>query len=155
MTYTEALELVVKGIETLGVAILVIGATVSVGSYAVDLRRVHRRRAYERLRANLGRTILLGLEVLIVADIVLTVAIDLTVESAVTLGLIVLVRTFLSFSLEVELDGVVPWHRRASAAEDEAVVGDGQPGRLRRRASVGGVRGSAATLYDGPSPIGR
>ena len=54
----------------------------------------------------------------------LTVAIDLTVESAVTLGLIVLVRTFLSFSLEVELDGVVPWHRRASAAEDEG-VGEG------------------------------
>ena len=124
MTFTEALELVVKGFETLGVAILVIGATVSVGSYAADLRRLDRRRAYERLRANLGRTILLGLEVLIIADIVLTVAIDLTIESAVTLGLIVVVRTFLSFSLEVELDGVVPWHRRRSSA-DAAVVGEG------------------------------
>ena len=72
MTYTEALELVVKGIEILGVAILVTGAAISVGSYAVDLRRLDRRLAYERLRANLGRTILLGLEVLIVADIVLT-----------------------------------------------------------------------------------
>ncbi len=125
MTYTEALELVVKGIEILGVAILVIGAAVSVGSYAADFGRLDRRRAYERLRANLGRTILLGLEVLIIADIVLTVTIDLTVESAVTLGLIVLVRTFLSFSLEVELDGVVPWHRRGSATEDKAVVGEG------------------------------
>jgi uncharacterized membrane protein len=125
VTYTEALELVVKGIEILGVAILVIGATVSVGSYVADFRRLDRRRAYERLRANLGRTILLGLEVLIIADIVLTVTIDLTVESAVTLGLIVLVRTFLSFSLEIELDGVVPWHRRSSPAETSAVVGDG------------------------------
>lgn len=126
MTFTEVLELVVKGFEALGVAILVIGATVSVVSYAADLRRLDRRRAYERLRANLGRTILLGLEVLIVADIVLTVAIDLTIESAVTLGLIVLVRTFLSFSLEVELDGVVPWHRRrSSASETGAVVGEG------------------------------
>ena len=50
---------------------------------------------------------------MIVADIVLTVAIDQTIESAATLGLIVLVRTFLSFSLAVELDGVVPWRRRA------------------------------------------
>jgi uncharacterized membrane protein len=125
VTYSEALELVVKGIEILGVAILVIGAAVSVGSYVADLGRLDRRRAYERLRANLGRTILLGLEVLIIADIVLTVTIDLTVESAVTLGLIVLVRTFLSFSLEVELDGVVPWHRRGSATEGKTVVGDG------------------------------
>jgi uncharacterized membrane protein len=125
VTYTDALELVVKGIEILGVAILVIGAAVSVGSYVADFGRLDRRRAYERLRANLGRTILLGLEVLIIADIVLTVTIDLTVESAVTLGLIVLVRTFLSFSLEVELDGVVPWHRRGSATEGKAVVGDG------------------------------
>jgi uncharacterized membrane protein len=125
VTFTEVLELVVKGIETLGVAILVIGATVSVGSYLVDFRRLDRRRAYERLRANLGRTILLGLEVLIIADIVLTVTIDLTVESAVTLGLIVLVRTFLSFSLEIELDGVVPWRRRSSPSETGAVVGDG------------------------------
>ena len=112
MTFTEALELAVKGFEALGVGILVVGAVLSVASYAVDLGRIDRRAAYERLRTNLGRTILLGLEVLIVADIVLTVAIDRTLESAATLGLIVLVRTFLSFSLEIELDGVVPWRRR-------------------------------------------
>ena len=75
-----------------------------------------RTQAYTRLRANIGRTILLGLEVLIVADIVLTVAIDQTIESAITLGIIVLVRTFLSFSLEIELEGVVPWHRKAAEA---------------------------------------
>ena len=68
------------------------------------------------MRHNLGRTILLGLEVLIVADIILTVTIDQTLESAATLGLIVLVRTFLSFSLDIEMDGVVPWRRRASEA---------------------------------------
>jgi uncharacterized membrane protein len=70
-----------------------------------------RRATYERLRQNLGRSILLGVEVLIIADIVLTVTIDQTIESALTLGVIVLVRTFLSFSLEIELDGVVSWHR--------------------------------------------
>ena len=112
MTFTDTLELVVKGFEALGVAILVVGAVLSVANWTVGVMRGERRLAYERLRANLGRTILLGLEVLIVADIVLTVAIDRTLASAATLGLIVLVRTFLSFSLEVELDGVVPWRRR-------------------------------------------
>ena len=76
MTFTDALELVVQGFEVLGVGILVVGGALSVVAYAADLRRLNRRSAYERLRANLGRTILLGLEVLIVADIVLTVAGD-------------------------------------------------------------------------------
>ena len=112
MSFTDLLELVVTGFEAVGVGILVVGGVLSVVAYGTDLRRLDRRSAYERLRANLGRTILLGLETLIVADIVLTVAIDRTLESAATLGLIVLVRTFLSFSLEIELDGVVPWRRR-------------------------------------------
>jgi uncharacterized membrane protein len=64
-----------------------------------------------------GQAILLGLEVLIIADIVQTVTIDPTIESAATLGIIVLVRTFLSFSLEIELEGVVPWRRRDSQRE--------------------------------------
>ncbi len=116
MSFEEALDLVVKGFEALGVAILVAGSIVAVVGYARDLGQMDRIRAYTRLRGNVGRTILLGLEVLIVADIVLTVAIDSTVESAITLGVIVLVRTFLSFSLEIELDGVVPWRRKAAEA---------------------------------------
>jgi uncharacterized membrane protein len=113
VTFSEAAELVVKGFETVGVGILIVGSIASAAAFVVDLRSADRWSAYERLRRNVGRTILLGLEVLIVADIVLTVAIDQTIESAATLGLIVLVRTFLSFSLAVELDGVVPWRRRA------------------------------------------
>ena len=125
MTFTEILDLAVKGFEALGVGILVVGTVIALGAFVMDLRKIGRIRAYVRLRGNIGRTILLGLEVLIVADIVLTVAIDSTIESAITLGLIVLVRTFLSFSLEIELDGVVPWHRRPaepvlSAAQDLA-----------------------------------
>jgi uncharacterized membrane protein len=58
-----------------------------------------------------GRAILLGLEILIIADIVRTITIDPTLESVITLGVLVLVRTFLSFSLEIELEGVVPWRR--------------------------------------------
>ena len=59
----------------------------------------------------MGRAILLRLEVLIIAGIVLTITVEATVESALTLGLVVLVRTFLSFSLEIELEGVLPWGR--------------------------------------------
>ena len=127
MTFQEVLELVVKGFEVLGVGILVAGSIAALATYARDVRQMDRTRAYKRLRGNVGRTILLGLEVLIVADIVLTVAIDSTVESAITLGVIVLVRTFLSFSLEIELEGVVPWHRRATEAArpgpDEPALG--------------------------------
>jgi uncharacterized membrane protein len=116
VSFEDALDLAVRGFEALGVAILVIGSIMAVAGYFRDLGQMERIRAYTRLRGNIGRTILLGLEVLIVADIVLTVAIDSTVESAITLGVIVLVRTFLSFSLEIELEGVVPWRRKAAEA---------------------------------------
>ena len=122
MSLDEVLGYVVDVFELLGVGILVVGSVASFVEYGLDLRRTHRRTAYERLRVNIGRTILVGLEVLIVADIVLTVAIDQTIESALTLGLIVLVRTFLSFSLEIELEGVVPWRRRATRTAQAAVV---------------------------------
>ena len=120
LSYEDALDLVVRAFEVLGVAILAIGSAASIVGYLRDLGAMGRTQAYKRLRTNIGRTILLGLEVLIVADIVLTVAIDQTIESAISLGIIVLVRTFLSFSLEIELEGVVPWHRKAVEAGTEA-----------------------------------
>ncbi len=123
MSFEDALDLVVRGFEAFGVGILVAGSLIGVVSYVRDVRRMDRTLAYTRFRGNIGRTILLGLEVLIVADIVLTVAIDSTIESAITLGVIVLVRTFLSFSLEIELEGVVPWHRRATEAAEAPGAG--------------------------------
>ncbi len=111
MTFTEVMDLVVRGFEVAGVAILACGGLIALAMYLRDLLRGPPRLAYERLRQNVGRSILLGLEVLIIADIVLTVTIDQTIESALTLGVIVLVRTFLSISLEIELEGVVPWRR--------------------------------------------
>ena len=126
MTFETAVEWVIRAIELAGVAVLVSGCLVAAVAYARDLQRSDRIVAYKNLRGNIGRTILLGLEILIVADIVLTVAIDSTLQSALALGLIVLVRTFLSFSLEIELDGVVPWRRQAVerqiAAENAARV---------------------------------
>jgi uncharacterized membrane protein len=125
VTFETAVEWVIRGFEAAGVAVLV--------TYARDVRRLDRVAAYKGLRGNIGRTILLGLEILIVADIVLTVAIDSTLQSAVALGVIVLVRTFLSFSLEIELDGVVPWRRqaveRAMAAEAETELATGASNR--------------------------
>ena len=111
MHYEELMENVVKAFELAGVAVLAIGSILALVDATAALRRGERRSAYQRARQGVGRSILLGLEVLIIADIIMTITIDPTVESALTLGLIVLVRTFLSFSLEIELDGALPWRR--------------------------------------------
>ena len=104
MHFEEWMELVVHAFEVAGVGILAWGRSLARGAAPSSLRG-ERRAAYERARRDVGRAILLGLEVLIIADIVQTITIDPTLETALSLGLIVLVRTFLSFSLEVELDG--------------------------------------------------
>ena len=66
---------------------------------------------------------------LIIADIVLTITVDRTFDSAITLGIIVLVRTFLSFSLEIELEGTLPWRRGATDKRPDPAVSVGdRPG---------------------------
>src|SRR4029450_3202985 len=94
-------------------------------SAAIGLGRGGGRAAYQRARQGVGRAILLGLEVLIIADIVLTITVDQTFDSAVTLGLIVLVRTFLSFSLEVDLEGTLPGRRGSPEKRADAAGGVG------------------------------
>ncbi len=111
LSFDEVMETVVRGFETGGVVILVVGSLAALLHAALSYRRVGGVGAYELARRNVGRAILLGLEFLIIADIVLTITVDTTLESALALGLIVLVRTFLSFSLEVELEGTLPWRR--------------------------------------------
>ena len=105
------MEHIVHAFEVVGVAILALGSLAALASTAPMLLRGELQAAYTRARQMVGHSVLLGLEVLIIADIVQTITIDSSVESAASLGLIVLVRTFLSFSLEIELDGIVPWHR--------------------------------------------
>jgi uncharacterized membrane protein len=121
------MERVVQGFEIAGVAILVVGSLLAFVSAAAAIPRVGGRAAYQRARQGVGRAILLGLEVLIIADIVLTITVDQTIDSALTLGLIVLVRTFLSFSLEIELEGTLPWRRGSTGKRRDtaASVGDG------------------------------
>ena len=111
MRFDDAMERVVQGFEIGGVAILVIGSLSALAYAALAWRRVGGRSAYKLAREGVGRAILLGLEFLIIADIVLTITIEPTLDSALALGLIVLVRTFLSFSLEIELGGALPWRR--------------------------------------------
>ena len=119
MNFEESMEHVVQAFEIVGVAILAIGSVVAMLGAGKLLLRGQRMEAYERARHDIGRSILLGLEVLIIADIVQTITIDPTLESAAVLAIIVAVRTFLSFSLEVELDGVVPWRKRQISGTTE------------------------------------
>ena len=112
METTNWMELVARLLEWTGVAVIIAGAVLAVGKFLIDLRAGQRKTAYDRFRANLGRGILLGLEFLVGADIVATVTAPLTWESVGLLGLIVLIRTLLSFSLEIEIEGVAPWRRR-------------------------------------------
>jgi uncharacterized membrane protein len=127
VSFHDLMELVVRGFEIAGVVILVGGSLVALVSAAADLGRGNGRAAYQRARQDIGRAILLGLEVLIIADIVLTITVDRTLDSALSLGLIVLVRTFLSFSLEIELEGILPWRRGSMGKrpEEPASVGGG------------------------------
>src|SRR5262245_25741262 len=111
MTYTGFFSHVVNVVEGVGATILVVGG---LGAFARFVSEIIVRRApdaYGDLRKNLGRVILLGLEVLIIADIIRTIVVDTSVESVAVLGTIVLIRIVLSFSLEVEIDGAWPWNR--------------------------------------------
>ena len=112
MSYEEAVHDAVKVVEAVGASIMVFGGLVVFAIYVPRMLSPARRPgSYEALRRQLGRCILLGLEVLIVADIVLTIIVEQTIESVVVLGVIVVVRILLSFSLEVEMDGMWPWNR--------------------------------------------
>ena len=111
MQFSDVMERVVDAFEVVGVAVLALGSLVALARSTAALLRGERAAAYRRARRDIGRSIQLGLEVLIIADIVLTVTIDQTIESAATLGIIVIVRTLLSFSLEIEMEGVMPWRR--------------------------------------------
>jgi uncharacterized membrane protein len=117
VSYDEVISDVVQVVEAAGAAIMVVGGAVALLLFAVRaLRGGSATGLYTELRRNLGRCILLGLEVLIVADIVRTIIVDTTFESVAVLGIIVVIRILLSFSLEVEIDGAWPWRRAQATA---------------------------------------
>lgn len=108
----SALHWTVRAIEIVGIGTIVVGATAAILIYLFRTARDGPGEAeYHNFRASLGRSILLGLEFLVAADIINTVAIDPTLQSVAVLAAVVLVRTFLSFALEVEIDGKWPWRK--------------------------------------------
>jgi uncharacterized membrane protein len=125
-TFTGLMDHVAQGFEALGAAILVVGVIWSFAlAVAAERRSGWSARTYLVLRQAFGGTLLLGLEVLVAADLLRTVAVAPTLANVYMLGLIVVIRTFLSFSLETEIEGVAPW-RRALA---------GGAGTIRRAAA--------------------
>ena len=111
-TFATVMDHVAQGFEALGTAILVVGIVWSFALAVVARRRSRQpAKAYLALRQAFGGTLLLGLEVLVAADLVRTIAVAPTLDNVLVLGLIVLIRTVLSFSLETEIEGVLPWRR--------------------------------------------
>lgn len=109
-TIVDWIEVAATAIEILAVLIIVVSIVYSVFRYALrGLRKVEDESPYRALKARLGHAMLLGLEILVAADIVRTVALEATLESVLILGLLVLVRTFLSWALDVEIEGRWPW----------------------------------------------
>ena len=113
--------IVVQAIELVGVSIIAIGSAITLALFLIGLvKRLDVEDAIARFRSDLGRSILLGLEFLVAADIISTVVVDLTLENVASLAGIVFIRTLLSFSLEAEIDGRWPWQRAAAEKQDRA-----------------------------------
>jgi uncharacterized membrane protein len=126
MSFEHSMDDIARGVEILGVATLLIGLVAALLSGGLELIRGQApRSAYRTVRTIFAHAILLGLEFLVAADIIRTVAVQPSLENVAVLGLIVLIRTFLSFSLEVELEGRWPWAGGAAPAPAEL----GQSGR--------------------------
>jgi uncharacterized membrane protein len=119
VTFAEVMEHVAQGFEGLGVLVLAVGTLWSFLLAGLSWRRSGQAaQAYTVIRRALGGTLLLGVEVLVAADLVRTIAVAPTVDNVLTLGLIVVIRTFLSFSLEIEISGAPPWRRGLATGAD-------------------------------------
>lgn len=123
MSFEEAMENIAKGFEVVGVAIIVVGGIAAIVNGARRFRDVDRW--FLDVKRSFGRPILLGLEVLVAADIIKTITVDPSFESVAVLGILVLVRIALSISLDIEIDGVVPWHRAERSAANADADGRG------------------------------
>lgn len=121
MDYEHFVAKAAGAVELIGVAVLLLGALIAA---LVFTRRMVGgeafQEAYHALRADLGRAILLGLELLVIADIIGTVAIEPSLQNLGVLAVIVAIRTVLSFTLELEVSGRWPWQRGLVAGEDKS-----------------------------------
>jgi uncharacterized membrane protein len=115
---TQTAHHITRIVELVGLAIIAVGAFATLVRFLIQFaRRDDKARIVSDFRSNLGRAILLGLEFLVAADIINTVAVEPTLKSVAVLAGIVAIRTFLSFSLELEIEGRWPWQRRGQQRE--------------------------------------
>jgi uncharacterized membrane protein len=110
------MEHIARGFEWIGIAVIVVGFLVTARVSVAAYRTSGPAAAYLAGRRTFGRGLLASLEVFVAADLIRTVSVDLTLEGIGSLGLLVVIRTILSFSIDIEITGVAPW--RARAAED-------------------------------------
>jgi uncharacterized membrane protein len=119
--FKNAVDAVSKVIDGAGVAVIVVGLLVATAAFALALKDRDRSQvAYRVYRQQVGKAILLGLEFLVAADIIRTVAVAPTFAGVGVLAILVVVRTFLSFTLDVELSGTWPWQSRPKPAESSS-----------------------------------
>lgn len=120
MEFADLMEEIAQGFEIVGVGIILMGGLYGLAKAILEARG--NGNLFERARTGFGQPLLLGLEVLVAADIIETVTVDRTLETVASLGLLVLVRVVLSFSLDVEIDGRLPWRRVPPTGTDAAEV---------------------------------
>ncbi|MET0278489.1 MAG: DUF1622 domain-containing protein [Pseudorhodoplanes sp.] len=111
MIFTGWIEMVGGVLDLIGVVVIAVGLLIAALRYVTGFFSQAALDAYQQLRQDIGRAILLGLEILVAADIIRTVAVTPTLNSVAILGVIVVIRTFLSLSMQVEIEGRFPWQK--------------------------------------------
>ncbi len=111
MQFTEIISIAGSTIEAVGVLVVILGSCISSAVFVRTFRNLPEGVAYKTYRRQLGRSIILGLEFLIAGDIIRTVVVSYSLQNVAILGLIILIRTFLSVTLHLEVEGRWPWQK--------------------------------------------
>lgn len=125
--FRDVMEVIGTCVDAAGVLLVVIGATIATGRYVAAAIRSPTEGTFRRYRQDLGRAILLGLEFLVAGDIIKTVVVAPTLQNVIVLGLIVMIRTFLSMALELELEGRWPWQKAVAPPAAGLAATDSRP----------------------------
>lgn len=135
MESKQVISAISELIDYAGVLIIAIGAAGGILLFLRDILslQLNNVEAYDRLRRFLGRSLLLGLEFLVAGDIIKTVAIDQTIDSVLVLAIVVIVRTVLSLSIDVEIDGRWPWQAAKQQLAVQALMADQQPSESKEK----------------------
>ena len=112
-TFVELISIAGYGIEAIGVLVIILGSLVASYRFLTALHKYTSENGYPVFRQQLGRSIILGLEFLIAGDIIRTVVVADTLANIAALGLIIVIRTFLSMTLHLEVEGCWPWQESA------------------------------------------